>query len=277
MKKLNIFFCLLLVHISPASAADRGFVSIIDEGLSIGQDWLKDGRNLMSLIKNADNLSQLSYSNEKLSLAPHIMKKETTILANEYRLLAWNKAKAKKHIDAVPLYRKSLELNAVDARAWHGYGWSMGELGLYKKAENAFLIALSFDKNKDETWRHLGWNFQRQGDLTRAKQSYLEALFLNSKNTAATHGLNSLKPKAPITSAQTKGRNYFTIQAGVFSNRSNALTLAAQLGKNSLQSRVEEIKGKYHVLIGKYTTRQDAKNAISKIKYQGASKFVIRG
>ena len=147
---MTTLFSKFLISVETELADDKGFLAIIDEGLQVGQDWLKDGRDFTRLIKNSEKLNNMIYRNDKLSVSQSGLSERTINLANEYRLLAWNNAKNNKHIKAVKLYRESLEINANDARSWHGYGWSLAQLKLYDRAENSFMVALSIDRTKDE-------------------------------------------------------------------------------------------------------------------------------
>lgn len=277
MKTFGVFLSLFLFFpsVSFSSSEDKGFLKIVDQKLAITQDWFKDARSVIRFIKGSEKLSNITYENERLSTSAVDIDKYTEDLAKGYWDLAWKKAEKGFHIQAIGLYRKSLEINANNAKTWHGYGWSLAQLDLFDKAENAFVVALHIDPSKDETWRHLGWNFHRQGEKARAKESYLESLFINPKNKRSRHALNSLKTKIVVENRR-KGRSAFTIQVAAFKSEINAKNMIKNMGRNSVDAWIYSKGGIHFVMIGKYSSRKEAVRGKLKLKINGASSFLIK-
>ena len=170
------------------------------KNLKIG---LKIADSTISIVKNAQDFlnsnesieGSVVYRNETIYVAEVnktvTLSNESKKLSEEYRRLAWEEAKDKKHKEAVSFYQKSLELDANNASAWHGYGWSLSELERFDEAKNAFFISLKLRQNAD-TWHRLGWNFERQSQMEDAKTCYIEALKLNKNHKQAAIGLHNL-------------------------------------------------------------------------------------
>lgn len=89
-----------------------------------------------------------------------------------------------------------------------------------------------------------------------------------------------IKPtETKSTDSKAVGNNDFTIQIGVFSDPANVAQMQAKLKASGFSSRTEKIntpKGeKIRLRVGKYASRQEAADALSKLKSTGMTGMVI--
>ncbi len=88
-------------------------------------------------------------------------------------------------------------------------------------------------------------------------------------------------PEVKVTEAKPviKGNDYFTIQIGVFSDPANVAQLQSKLKAAGQSHRTEKINTpngeKTRLRVGKYATRQEAADALSKLGSAGISGMVI--
>lgn len=251
---LNFLFLATLVFSNSLYAGQ--LIDKLKTGINIAEDAVTLFKGVLDFVDSKEDISKsIEYKNETISIKdentePSIENKK---ISDDFRQLAWEKAKSGDHIAALTAYRKSLELDANNASSWHGYGWSLSELGLYDQAKNAFLISLKLRKN-DESWRFLGWNYERQGLLSEAKESYVEALVLNRFNKKAQYALDHLNEKPQ----KTNKKSWFAIQTAAFTSENNAQFELQKIKSISNDSNVLKVADKYCVLIGKYSTKRQA-------------------
>jgi tetratricopeptide (TPR) repeat protein len=195
IKLLGLALASLMIAPNPVFAGSTDIiVKALIKGLSIASNAGTVSTSVHDFIDDKKDISKsIEYKNEVVYVGDH---EKSTLsddkrLSNEYRKMAWDKAKLGDHASAADLYKKSLEYNANSASAWHGYGWSLSELGDFEKANNAFMLSLKLRKN-DETWRFLGWNYERQSAFPEARECYLKALALNPNNEKANTALNNV-------------------------------------------------------------------------------------
>lgn len=245
-------------------------------GVNIAEDAVTLFKGVLDFVDSKEDISKsIEYKNDTISIKDNNTEPsaENKRLSNDFRRLAWSEAKSNDHIAALSAYRGSLELDANNASSWHGYGWSLSELGLYDQAKNAFLLSLKLRKN-DESWRYLGWNYERQGLLNEAKESYVEALVLNKKNEKAQYALDHLNGKP-----QKKNKtSWFAIQTAAFTSENSAQLELQKIKAISNDSQALKIKDKHCVLIGKYPTKGQAidAKAILETTHPEAKDFYVK-
>ena len=256
MIKIVLNSLLLVALIFSENTYAGQLIDKLKTGVNIAEDAVTLFKGVLDFVDSKEDISKsIEYKNDTISVKNNNTEPSTENkgLSNDFRQLAWTKAKSNDHIAALPAYRKSLELDANNASSWHGYGWSLSELGLYDQAKNAFLISLKLRKN-DESWRYLGWNYERQGLLNEAKESYIEALVLNRNNKKAQYALDHLNGKPQ----KTNKTSWFAIQTAAFASENSAQLELQKVKTISNDSKILKIKDKHCVLIGKYSTKGQA-------------------
>ena len=179
-------------------------------------------KNFVYKNKTIKEESNNNIDNEKIRL-----KKD---LGKTKRILAWEKAKDKKHNEAILLYEEALEYDANNPKIWHGYGWSLSELGRYDEAYHAFMMAIN-QGGTSKSWRYLGWNFERQNKINDAIFCYQEAIKKDPKNSRAKYALNKIREankKNNIKSEIVKSDND-DLYSIIYNN--NGAVLKSSIGK----------------------------------------------
>lgn len=198
MKRVQLLLSSALLVIVSNSVTAGVLFNELKTGISITNKTVSIFKNALEFVDSKDSISgAVVYRNETIYVQANPISPlalDSQKLSDDYRLLAWEKARDKEHKAAVNFYQKSLELDANNASAWHGYGWSLSELGRFEQAQTAFLIALKLRKNAD-TWHRLGWNYEQKGDTEEAKRCYIEALNLDKNHKKASIGLTHLLTK----------------------------------------------------------------------------------
>lgn len=273
MIQLSKYVILLTFLISNAYAGP--LMDKIKTGLNLAEVAIDIGNGVVDSINHEEVKNYIYFDGNTITESTREPSREEQKIAKEYWQLGNEKQKIKKHIEAVPKYRKSLEHNANDPQAWHAYGWSLSELNLYNKAITAFTMSLALgNKRSDETWRYLGWNYQRSNQLDKARECYLEALFKNPDNRKAKYALSSLSLKNQ-ESTSTKNKAYI-IQIGVYSYIENAKKRLAEIKNTYDDAEIRKIENKYCIVIGDFETRKEAMIKKSNLPTKESKGFYIK-
>jgi tetratricopeptide (TPR) repeat protein len=256
MIKIVLNFLLLAALIFSKNIYAGQLIDKLKTGVNIAEDAVTLFKGVLDFIDSKEDISKsIEYKNDTISVKENNTEPSTENkkLSDDFRQLAWARAKSNDHLAALPAYRRSLELDANNASSWHGYGWSLSELGLYDQAKNAFLISLKLRKS-DESWRYLGWNYERQDLLNEAKESYVEALVLNRNNKKAQYAIDHLNGKP-----QKKNKiSWYAIQTAAFTSENSAQLELQKIKTIFNDSQVLQVKDKHCVLIGNYPTKGQA-------------------
>ncbi len=169
--KFKITLILFLSLISTQLYAKKTWLNTLESGINIASNVVSTLNSLDQMAKRKDATKQrFVYENKviyKEINTPDSEKIELKKrLSTTKRELAWEKAKDKKHIKAISLYEEALEYDANNPKIWHGYGWSLSELGRYKEAENAFMMSIN-----------LGGKQQCKNNLTKVMKNLPDTLF----------------------------------------------------------------------------------------------------
>ncbi len=109
-----------------------------------------------------------------------------------YAGLGWLYRRQGKLVEAEQAFKKALEFNPQNDRAYAELGWLYRSQGKPSEAEEAFKKALEFTPQNDQAYLGLGLLYIRQGKLTEAEQAFKKALEFNPQNDRAYAGLGQL-------------------------------------------------------------------------------------
>lgn len=275
----SLLLIFLLLHSSISYAWGPALLRFLTSGtaraFNVSSKFITTQNALESLVERRMGNEYFRYDNGEIYDDPSPVSRNNihaVTQGNKLRLDAWNytdKARKTKNKNlnykALAIYEDALSIDANNWQTWHGYGWSLAEVGQYQKASNAFTIAIYLG-GSSESWRHLGWNYQRQGHLEEAKHFYIKALQINPTSTSAHAALDGLNRELQNNNNKTKTKIY-TIQAGVFKNGRNALRTKEQLKtKHNIYISNKEDPNKYYVQVGQFTDKNIAVKEVSILK-----------
>ena len=291
---IGLLLTIILLNSSIAHAWVAPFMRFLTNSAShsfnLGSKFITTQNSLESMIERRLGNEYFRYENGEFYHDSALVIYDQSIVdkGNELRKNAWAIAdKARKikntnlNYDALKVYKEALKVDANNWQIWHGYGWSLAEVGQYQKASNAFTIAIYLGGDS-ESWRHLGWNYQRQGHLERAKYFYIKALQVEPTNERAHAALKGVEvaiyaknKKTSVSSKNTnkqKQNSMYTIQAGVFKKGSNALSLKRRIiTKHNIYINNQVDANKYYVQVGKFSDKNVAVRQQKKLKHDNPS------
>ena len=93
---------------------------------------------------------------------------------------------------AADFYRRVLDRKPADLAMWMKYGHACKEMGAFGEAEAAYRAARARDISSPEPPLHLGHILRVQARNQEAEAAYLQAISLQSSNSDALSGLESL-------------------------------------------------------------------------------------
>jgi tetratricopeptide (TPR) repeat protein len=102
---------------------------------------------------------------------------------------AWDLAESKRYADAIPEWRKAIELNAEEARPHLQLGLALGELGKVDDEIAEYRQAIRLDANSAQTYTNLAIALQGQGKFDEAIDAYRKSLELEPHNGKARSNL----------------------------------------------------------------------------------------
>jgi tetratricopeptide (TPR) repeat protein len=94
--------------------------------------------------------------------------------------------------EAVPLYRKAIELNSNFYDAYINLANAYGELGRIDLSLKTIEKVVALEPDKYEVYYNLGHYLKISGDFDRAKNAYSKSLEINPYSAPTHHGLASL-------------------------------------------------------------------------------------
>ena len=88
---------------------------------------------------------------------------------------------------AIEYYKRIIEMDPTDDRAWNNYGASVWQLGMAEEAMKAFARAIELAPDQAEPYVNAGVGFYEYGDLRVAKEYYTKAIKLQHGEEDALH------------------------------------------------------------------------------------------
>lgn len=155
---------------------------------------------------------------------------------------------------------------------------SLLKTGRFKDARDSFKQFLSkYPKSKRafDIEIGIGDTYLLEGDVDKAAKIYQDILarYPNDRNIVIVH--HRLGDCHKRIGSNEKTMEYFSIQVGSFKNRRNAERYAAKLSGEGFDSFVETPAASgdelYRVKIGRYQSREEARDLESKLKERGYS------
>ncbi len=142
-----------------------------DVKLLIGQGFeLRNAGNYKGAVKRFDRAILLgggcASAQDETYAKPFLYRGQTLIQMCEYEA-------------ALKDFRRVLQLDSTNARAWHGQGVAKAELGLYPSAVDSFDQAIACDPNSDKIWYNRGRALLKLQQHEQALISFDRALALN--------------------------------------------------------------------------------------------------
>ncbi|MHB8155116.1 MAG: tetratricopeptide repeat protein [Candidatus Omnitrophota bacterium] len=131
----------------------------------------------------------------KLSEAEALFKKALELNPKDYRAyleLGWFYQDQSRFSEAEVAFKKTIELNPKDNRAYLELGWLCWDQGRSSEAEAAFKKALELNPKDNRAYLKLGLFYQCQGRSSEAEAAFKKALELNPKDDIAYLELGSL-------------------------------------------------------------------------------------
>ena len=163
---------------------------------------------------------------------------------------------------------------------------SLLKTGRFKDARDSFKQFLSeYPKSKRafDIEIGIGDTYLLEGDVDKAAKIYQDILnrYPNDKNIIIVHHrLRDCHKQAGSDEKAMEYFSYFSIQVGSFKNRRNAERYAAKLSGEGFDSFVETPAASgdelYRVKIGRYQSREEARDLESKLKERGYSTKICR-
>lgn len=95
--------------------------------------------------------------------------------------------------EAVPAYRKSLELEPTSAAVYSDLGAALVNLNEFEEAEHVSRLAVKLDDKQVNAWFHLGLIYQNQKMLNEAVRCYLKVVNLNPNFFEAFNNLANIE------------------------------------------------------------------------------------
>jgi superkiller protein 3 len=95
--------------------------------------------------------------------------------------------KAGSYADAIPAYKKALELDPTNAAAFNNMAMTYAALGKYKDAVPLFIHAIELSENgkeKSSVWNRLGNLYRKMNDLAGARDAYQKAAQLSGEKSS---------------------------------------------------------------------------------------------
>jgi Flp pilus assembly protein TadD len=102
---------------------------------------------------------------------------------------AWDLAEKKRYADAVPEWRKAIELNGDEARPHLQLGIALGELGQVDEEVVEYRKAIQLEPNTAPAYSNLAIVLQGQGKLAEAIEAYRKSIQLEPHNSKVRSNL----------------------------------------------------------------------------------------
>ena len=102
--------------------------------------------------------------------------------------------------EAIPHYRRAIELVPDHWNAWNNLGICLASLGRYDEARSTFQRAIELQPTYARAYNNLGTLAKSQGLFAEARQHFLRALELDPGNEIASQQLNALPDVSPASS-----------------------------------------------------------------------------
>jgi len=102
--------------------------------------------------------------------------------------------------EAIPHYRRAIELVPDHWNAWNNLGICLASLGRYDEARSTFQRAIELQPTYARGYNNLGTLAKSQGLFAEARQHFLRALELDPGNEIASQQLNALPDVSPASS-----------------------------------------------------------------------------
>jgi tetratricopeptide (TPR) repeat protein len=103
-----------------------------------------------------------------------------------------------RHHEAMKEFKKAIEADPTNAKAWNGLGVSLDALGRYADASQSYAEALRLDPSLDYVHNNLGSSLAQRGDHAAAAAAFEKAVELNPGNAVARGNLAKLSMPAAV-------------------------------------------------------------------------------
>jgi len=152
----------------------------------------KDGNDSPPvLIENATAANRAVNIPEFVNVPPDGFEKLDAPATDYYRVFdrAWDLAEKKHYADAIPEWRKAIELNGEEARPHLQLGLALGELGQVDEEIAEYRLAIRIEPNYAPTYSNLAIALQGQRKLAEAIEAYRKSIELEPRNAKVRSNL----------------------------------------------------------------------------------------
>jgi len=152
----------------------------------------KDGNDSPPvLIENATAANRAVNIPEFVNIPTDGLEKIDHPATDYYRVFdhAWDLAEKKRFADAVPEWRKAIELNAEEARPHLQLGLALGELGQVDQEIAEYRQAIKMEPTSASSYTNLAIALQGQGKLDEAIEAYRKSIELEPHNAKVRSNL----------------------------------------------------------------------------------------
>ena len=152
----------------------------------------KDGNDSPPvLIENATPANRAVNIPEFVNIPPDGLEKIDHPATDYYRVFdhAWDLAEKKHYADAIPEWRKAIELNSEEARPHLQLGLALGELGQVDEEIAEYRQAIRMEPASAPSYSNLAIALQGQGKLAEAIEAYRKSIELEPRNSKVRSNL----------------------------------------------------------------------------------------
>jgi tetratricopeptide (TPR) repeat protein len=143
------------------------------------------------LIENATAANRAVNIPEFVNVPPDGLDRIDHPATDYYRVFdhAFDLAEQKRYADAIPEWRKAIELNAEEARPHFQLGLALGELGQVDEEIAEYRKAMRIEPSSAPTYTNLAIALQGQGKRAEAIEAYRKSLEIDSHNAKVRSNL----------------------------------------------------------------------------------------
>jgi Tfp pilus assembly protein PilF len=197
-----------------------------------------------------DDQSEYSLTEKDIEKFTHTLKLTDTNAESHYRLACFYQER-KKHRLAIEEFKKALQNNPAEVKAYNGIGVSYDLLGEFPRAVKAYEAALRLDPKLAYVYNNLGYSYLLQQKFDSAINAFHQAVALDQENSQYHNNLalaygkkgnydlafNEFKRAGNEEKARCHMAQLFNQKPGMYSTET---LVAANLPQNDNQDAVKE-------------------------------------